>query len=135
MPSIVDWVFKNAELTLFKDGVKNFSAEMLDEIEGICRGLSHNLLGTNRLQSTPEYISAHDFESWLQDVNFGQLSEFERPAPVTVRYVFSEEQYKIVEDTLDRNGRTSSGLSRALLRIPVNDLWRQPEIGEKHEIA
>ena len=64
----------------------------------------------------------------MEDSESRRLNEFKLSKPVTMRFVISDEQYRIVEDTLDRNGRTPHGLSRALLRISHENLWRHAEL-------
>ncbi len=128
MHDVADWIFDQAKTVLLSTSPDEESLEIFDEIESVCRGLSFDLLGPDRQKNTPECTSSYDYSRWLEDSELRQLSEFKYSAPVAMRFVITDEQYRIVEDTLDRNGRTPNGLSRALLRISNDSLWRHAEL-------
>lgn len=128
MQDIADWLFDKARDALLKTTSEADALAVFSEIEGICRGLSFDLLGPNRQQTTPECTSSYDYTKWLEDGDSRPLSVFKYPNPIAMRFIISDEQYRIVEDTLDRSGRTPYGLSRALLRISNDSLWRRVEL-------
>lgn len=82
-------------------------AATLDELRRYCRARVRNLMGTDRLENTPEERLGCDYESWAQAPGERRLAEFQFSKPTVVRFPFSADQYRLMESYLDRFGRTT----------------------------
>jgi hypothetical protein len=52
-------------------------------------------------------------------------------SPNMMNFVFTDEQYKIVQDTLDTYGESISSVALALARISSPMLWRTPTLSDQ----
>lgn len=124
MPEMINWICNNTRGLLERREYNETALEQFDEIVTLCKGLTHCLLGADRMQTTPTTTISYDYNKWLSDTESNSLEQFSLPTPTTVRFEISDVQFKTVEDTVRRLGRTPAGMSRTLTRIPVTDLLR-----------
>jgi radical SAM superfamily enzyme YgiQ (UPF0313 family) len=103
-----------------------------NEIANYCKGLSHNVLGDNRMDTNPKFTFKFNIKNWLN--NDSKLSSFIFSIPREIKFSIDDEQYKLVNDKLELFGKTTIGKSQALKHIPVHLLWRNPKIETVQEI-
>ena len=106
-----------------KSSDETFSSQF-HEIANFCRGLSHNPLGKDRQSTNLKFEFHYDIPSWLRDTTNVKLDQFMFQSPNMMNFVFTDEQYKIVQDTLDTYGESISSIALALARISSPMLWR-----------
>ena len=95
------------------------------DVGNYCRGLGHNTLGRDRMLTNPEFTFHYDVTKWLHDLSDLPLRSFKSPSTLRISFRLIEEQFKIVNDELDRcNAKISR--SQALKRVPLQLLWRRP---------
>ena len=97
---------------------------LLDEIEEYCRARSFNLFGENRLEVAPEVEVDHDIAGWLADPERRPIAAFALPRRIPLRFRLTQEQYRVVEDGLDRYGHSDLGRGKLVTRINPDILWR-----------
>jgi len=106
---------------------KQYSKDIQKEfktIENFCRGMCHNPLGENRMDTNPEYILEYDVKKWL--LNKTELKNFKFPRPVNTIFMLTDEQYRIIQDTLDMYGDSIVEKTKVLKMISQHHLWRNP---------
>ena len=113
-----------------KSSDETFSSQFY-EIANFCRGLSHNPLGKDRLSTNLKFEFHYDIQSWLRDTTNIKLDQFMLQSPNMVDFIFTDEQYKIVQDTLDTYGKSISSVALALARISSHMLWRTPILSDQ----
>lgn len=97
-----------------------------------CRGISHNILGKDRMLTNPELSFNFDILSWLVNLKNSPLINFKLDGPTVVSFQFTEEQSKMIEDKLEIFGNTTAGRSQVIKRMPITMLWRKPVILKTH---
>ena len=123
--ALADCVFHHARAMLGETSPDDAWVKSFDDVEHFCRGRTINLLGSDRLETVPESQLEHAIESWLEDPERRPLEAF-ATAPRRLRFTLTQEQYREVEDALDRFGHTPAGQAKALIRVSANALWRRP---------
>ena len=113
-----------------KSSDETFSSQF-HEIANFCRGLSHNPLGKDRLSTNLKFEFHYDIQSWLRDTTNIKLDQFMLQSPNMMNFIFTDEQYKIVQDTLDTYGKSISSVALALARISSHMLWRTPILSDQ----
>ena len=113
-----------------KSSDETFSSQFY-EIANFCRGLSHNPLGKDRLSTNLKFEFHYDIQSWLRDTTNIKLDQFMLQSPNMMDFIFTDEQYKIVQDTLDTYGKSISSVALALARISSHMLWRTPILSDQ----
>jgi len=93
-----------------------------------CKGLSHNTLGSSRMETNPEFIFNYDIISWLSSDDNSSLDNFKLDQPMKIRFNISQEQFDIVENKLEIFGDSDIGMGQVIKRIPRQMLWRKPDI-------
>ena len=124
-----DYVLDTAKSIL--DSKLNSNVDLLKqfkEITKFTKGISFNPLGINRMTNNPEYYFMYDIQNWLTDNENKSLEYFKFSHPKRIIFKFSDQQYKIVQDTLNRYPNNLSGRGLALKSISMNDLWRKPYV-------
>ena len=108
---------------------KNKFDRELDEeftsVSNYCRGLSHNILGKNRMYTNPTYQFNYDIQKWLKDSKESFLVKFRLPT-ITVEFRITDEQFKVVEDKIRIFGNSPIGMAQIIKRIPRKMLCRNP---------
>lgn len=100
------------------------------EFNDVCnfsRGLCHNVMGKDRMESNPKFKFYFDIPAWLSDLNNSSLNEFVFQKPEIFNFVLTYEQFCLVEDELNIYGNTPVGKAQSLKRIPIHKLWRSPQ--------
>jgi len=100
--------------------------EQYKAISEYCKGISHNPLGRNRMNTNPEFLFEYDVISWLNSVSDKPLEYFKNDSPRKIVFQLSDEQFKFIEDKLDIFGDTTEGKSQVIKRSSVDLLWRKP---------
>tara|TARA_B100001964_G_scaffold244307_1_gene325251 strand:- start:13415 stop:15460 length:2046 start_codon:yes stop_codon:yes gene_type:complete len=95
-------------------------------VANYCRGLSHNVLGQDRMLTNPEFTFRYDVEQWLNDADGSRLRDYKLSAPSKFVFRLAADQFDLVENQLAVYGDTSFGRSQALKRTPITALWRSP---------
>jgi radical SAM superfamily enzyme YgiQ (UPF0313 family) len=112
-----------------------FNEELESEFKSVTnfsRGLSHNVLGQDRLKTNPEYYFKYDIPKWLSPKNTKKLNELKLDSKTKVSFALDNEQYKIVQDNIDVYGDSDIGRSKTLKMTPNQKLWRKPLASLKH---
>ena len=98
--------------------------DQLTEVESFCKGRTHNLLGSNRMETNPVHELNWDFFAWTEDSEDLPLMHYKLPHPQSCCFELSDEQFEVVEDSLDQFGHNDIGRGKVLIRISPNILWR-----------
>ena len=107
-----------------------YSTDVQNEFRTIgnfCLGSCHNPLGENRMNTNPEFILEYDVKKWL--LNKKPLKYFKFSSPVNTIFTITDEQYKIIQDTLDVYGDSLVEKTKVLKMIAQHHLWRHPNYG------
>ena len=109
--------------------------KQFDEISKFTLGCSFNPLEKDRMFNNPEYIFTYDIESWLKDGSDKPLTSFKFPYAQKIIFKFSDLQFKVVQDTLNRYPDNMSGRGLALKSISMHDLWRKPYVVQYKQVS
>jgi radical SAM superfamily enzyme YgiQ (UPF0313 family) len=113
------------ENNMFSKDIQN---EFFD-ISNYCRGTCFNPLGVDRMKTNPEFLFNYDISKWLLDKNDNLfLKNCKFPSPSKMMFILTNEQFKIIKDTLERYSDTIIGKSKVLEFVPQQALWRTPKI-------
>jgi radical SAM superfamily enzyme YgiQ (UPF0313 family) len=123
-----EYVLQISKDLLIKNRI--FSQKIQDEFSSIsnyCRGICFNPLGVDRMQTNPEFIFNHDVATWLSDTNNSLLlRDCKFQFPQKIKFILSDEQFKIIKDTLEMYSSTIIGKTKVLKMISQQTLWRNP---------
>jgi len=125
-----DWtehVIESAH-TVIKNS-NNYNDELENQFESVanyCKGLSHNVLGQDRLDTNPQYEFEYDIPSWLSPKTNLKLNNFKLDAKLKISFQLDDEQFKMVQDNIDIYGHSRIGKSKTLKMLPNQKLWRHP---------
>ena len=96
------------------------------DIGNYCRGLGHNPLGKNRMETNPEYKFKYNIKNWMEDKSEKKLlDEFILRVPIIGKFQLSDEKFRIVEDSLNLFGTTFGGYYKGLKMVPQYILYRE----------
>ena len=126
MDEWVDYTIENAQILLDKKDSSIKISEEFEDVANFCRGVSHNPLKPNRMETNPEYQFTFDIVNWLENKSNKQLELFKMDKEKEITFMYTEEQNKIIQDDIDFNGDTLIGKTKALKAIPFQMLWRKP---------
>jgi len=107
----------------------NYNDEFENQFESVanyCKGLSHNVLGQDRLDTNPQYEFEYDIPSWLSSKTNLKLNNFKLEAKLKISFQLDDEQFKMVQDNIDIYGHSRIGKSKTLKMLPNQKLWRHP---------
>ena len=107
----------------------NYNDEFENQFESVanyCKGLSHNVLGQDRLDTNPQYEFEYDIPSWLSSKTNLKLNNFKLDAKLKISFQLDDEQFKMVQDNIDIYGHSRIGKSKTLKMLPNQKLWRHP---------
>jgi len=107
----------------------NYNDELENQFESVanyCKGLSHNVLGQDRLDTNPQYEFEYDIPSWLSPKTNLKLNNFKLDAKLKISFQLDDEQFKMVQDNIDVYGHSRIGKSKTLKMLPNQKLWRHP---------
>ena len=114
---------------------KNYDNDLEKQFESVanyCRGLSHNVLGQDRLETNPQYYFDYNIPTWLSPKNNLKLDNFKLEKKLKVSFEIDDEQFKMVQDNIDVYGHSRIGKSKTLKMLPNQKLWRRPLITSNH---
>jgi len=127
MDEWTEYVIESAH-TVLKNS-NNYNDELEKQFETVanyCRGLSHNVLGQDRLDTNPEYEFEYDIPSWLSPKTNLKLDNFKLDTKLKISFQLDDEQFKMVQDNIDVYGHSRIGKSKTLKMLPNQKLWRHP---------
>ena len=107
----------------------NYNDEFENQFESVanyCKGLSHNVLGQDRLDTNPQYEFEYNIPSWLSPKTNLKLNNFKLDAKLEISFQLDDEQFKMVQDNIDIYGHSRIGKSKTLKMLPNQKLWRHP---------
>ena len=107
----------------------NYNDELENQFESVanyCKGLSHNVLGQDRLDTNPQYEFKYNIPSWLSPKTNLKLNNFKLDAKLEISFQLDDEQFKMVQDNIDIYGHSRIGKSKTLKMLPNQKLWRHP---------
>ena len=125
---LVDCTFSNLRLMMAELGCGEKVLAQAEDIRRYCQGCSSNLFGPDRLGLCVEKELSHDVDFWLRDPGRPLLGAVECPTSRRFRFVLLRNQYENMESLLERFGRTTDGLTKAILRSAPKDVWRQCQV-------
>ena len=118
------FTLKIAKSLLIKNN--EFSKDTQDQFTDVanyCKGLSFEPLNRNRENKIPEFTFNYNITKWLKSKE--NLEKFKEPM-FKIKFSFSENQFKLVEDALNLCGDTMVGKSRIFRWIQPDNIWRIP---------
>ena len=124
MDEWTEHVINSAYNLLKKSGVEKFEIPF-KSISDYCRGLSHNVMGNDRMTTIPEYEFDYDVKSWIDEKNNSSIEKF-KIWPKKFSFILTNEQFNVVQNNIDVYGNSQIGKSKALKMIPIQKLWRIP---------
>ena len=133
MDDWTEYVIESAH-TVLKNS-NNYNDELEKQFKTVanyCRGLSHNVLGQDRLDTNPEYEFEYNIPSWLSPKTNLKLDNFKLSAKLKISFQLDNEQFKMVQDNIDVYGHSSIGKSKTLKMLPNQKLWRRPLVTSNH---
>jgi hypothetical protein len=133
MDEWTEYVIESAH-TILKNS-NNYNDELKKQFETVanyCRGLSHNVLGQDRLDTNPEYEFEYDIPSWLSPKTNLKLDNFKLAAKLKISFQLDSEQFRMVQDNIDVYGHSRIGKSKTLKMLPNQKLWRRPLVTSNH---
>ena len=131
MDDWTEYVIRISE-NLLESKLDGNTIEYFKDVSTYCKGLSHNPLGPDRLETNPLLSFNYDIQKWVDD-QFGKtFDSFRLNQPNKFSFELSNEQYNFVQDKLNIYGDTPVGRSQALKRIPIQKLWRRPIKSKKY---
>ena len=133
MDEWVEHVINTAYNLLKKSLDSDKKTEMqFKSISDYCRGLSHNVMGNDRMKTNPEYEFNYDVKKWVNEKNDSNIEKF-KISPTKFSFTLSEEQFNVVQDNIEVYGDSQIGKSKALKMIPIQKLWRFPVLIYKNK--
>jgi len=120
--------------TIIKNS-NNYNDELEKQFEAVtnyCRGLSHNVLGQDRLDTNPEYEFEYNIPSWLSPKTNLKLDNFKLATKLKISFQLDNEQFEMVQDNIDVYGHSRIGKSKTLKMLPNQKLWRHPLVTSNH---
>jgi len=124
MDEWTEHVINSAYNLLKKSGIEKFEIQF-KSISDYCRGLSHNVMGKDRMTTIPEYEFEYDVKSWIDEKNNSNIEKF-KIWPKKFSFILTNEQFSVVQNNIDVYGNSQIGKSKALKMIPIQKLWRIP---------
>lgn len=133
MDEWVEYVINTAQNLLKKSSSFDKKIEIqFKSISDYCRGLSHNVMGNDRMKTNPEYEFHYDVKKWVNEKNDSDIEKF-KILPTKFSFILSKEQFNIVQDNIEVYGDSQVGKSKALKMIPIQKLWRFPTLVYKNK--
>ncbi len=124
-----EWTNYTLDMThkiLNEHGLFNSEIEQqFSDVENYCKGLSHNVMNLDRMETNPQFSFIYDIQKWLDNSEDHSLKTFTFQNDTNIKFYLTDEQYKIVQDEIDLHGSNSVGKAQVLKRIPIHLLWRK----------
>jgi len=122
-----EYVIKTAKEISFNNNNESQFITKFNDVSNYCRGLCHNIMGKDRMNTVPIFNLKYDVTGWVDDLKDLHLENFKFPSPQKIRFLITEEQFHLIDDELKIYGNSPVGKAQALKRIPIHKLWRHPE--------
>ena len=110
---------------IFDDELK----EQFDAISNYCRGLGHNVLGKDRMQTNPEFDYNYDIVNWLKGDT--TLNDFKLKKVSKAVFKLTDKQFEHIEQLIKIYGYSNSGLCKVCNYTYNTELWRKPVLNEE----
>ena len=110
---------------IFDDELK----EQFDAISNYCRGLGHNVLGKDRMQTNPEFNYNYDIVNWLKGDT--TLNDFKLKKVSKAVFKLTDKQFEHIEQLIKIYGYSNSGLCKVCNYTYNTELWRKPVLNEE----
>ena len=101
------------------------SLRKLKNIERYSGARTRNIFAENRLNVIPAISLEYDVVAWVLDEDSKPLDEFQFQKSRRVRFLFTREQYALMEDYIQRFGNTHQGIGKILTKMNINSVWRK----------
>jgi radical SAM superfamily enzyme YgiQ (UPF0313 family) len=111
------------------------SMRKLENIERYSGARTRNIFVENRLDVIPAISLEYDVEAWIMDENSKPIDEFQYQESQIVRFLFTREQYSMMEDYIQRFGNTHQGIGKILTKMNINSVWRKCVYSEEAKWA
>jgi len=121
----IEYVIDTAHNLLQSKKLDKKTEKQFKAISDYCRGLSHNVMGKDRMKTIPKYEFDYDVQNWVNEKNDSNIEEF-KIETTKLSFILTEEQFKVVQNNIDVYGDSQIGKSKALKMIPIKKLWRMP---------
>ena len=121
----VEYVISTAQNLIQSKKWNEITEEQFKSISNYCRGLSHNVMGEDRMKTVPKYEFNYDVQNWVNEKNDLSIEKF-RVETKEIEFALTEEQFRVVQNNIDVYGNSQIGKSKALKMIPIKKLWRTP---------
>jgi radical SAM superfamily enzyme YgiQ (UPF0313 family) len=96
-----------------------------EDVANFCRGLGHNPLGGNRMETNPEFTFSYDIPKWLDETNDTlSLDECILRNKTKAIFKLTDEKFKVVEDSLNLFDTSFNGYYKGLKMLPQSVLYR-----------
>ena len=110
---------------IFDDELK----EQFVAISNYCRGVGHNVLGKDRMQTNPEFDYNYDIVNWLKKDT--TLNNFKLKKDTKAVFKLTDKQFEHIEQLIKIYGYTDSGLCKVCNYTYNTELWRKPVLSEE----
>ena len=131
---ISDWTeyILDAAKKLIMDKKKVFDSELEEQFVAVanyCRGVGHNVLGKDRMQTNPEFDYNYDIANWLKKDT--TLNNFKLKKDAKVVFKLTDKQFEHIEQLIKIYGYSDSGLCKLVSYTYTTQLWRSPVLNEE----
>ena len=131
---ISDWTeyILDAAKKLIMDKKKVFDGELEEQFVAVanyCRGVGHNVLGKDRMQTNPEFDYNYDIANWLKKDT--TLNNFKLKKDAKVVFKLTDKQFEHIEQLIKIYGYSDSGLCKLVSYTYTTQLWRSPVLNEE----
>jgi len=131
MEEWADVVF-NAAVTICsaREGMNEEKMTMLNNLYLFSKGRVHDIWGTDRGRDAPVDTFIYDIDKWYSQTsqNKKSLTEFRFKDEITLKFHYSNDKMREIDDLINRFGTTNTGLGRILINTNITKLWRQPVV-------
>ena len=111
--------------TIFDCEVK----EQFDAVSNYFRGIGHNVLGKDRMQTNPEFDYNYDIVNWLKGDT--TLNDFKLKKVSKAVFKLTDKQFEHIEQLIKIYGYSNSGLCKVCNYTYNTELWRKPVLNEE----
>lgn len=127
MDDWTEYVVKTAKEISSEYNVSPQFIIQFNDVSNYSKGLCHNIMGNDRMDTNPIFELNYDITKWIDDSKDSMLETFRFTSPQKIKFLITNDQFKLIDDELKIYGDTHVGKAQALKRIPIHKLWRKPE--------
>lgn len=124
MSELTTCIFHHVGELFAENGTDSEIQARLDAVRRFCITRTHNLFGSDRLETTPVEEFEFDIDEWLANDEFAPLDSYVLNKPKRVEFVLTPDQYQEVENALNTFGHSPAGQAKAMIRISAGALYR-----------